>query len=142
MVQVPQATKSFKGLQPPILYQTDKLVMGAEMDKLRLQNRRQHHALQDHQLPTCCGLPTRDRPPSRLGRSNHLSIAMTCAQLALQRRIQQKNYCQRGHNWDAQQKQANHGQKRRCGKQWLDGPTNHPNCLKYSRISQWKAPRK
>jgi hypothetical protein len=37
---VPQAATSFKGLQPPILYQTGGLVMGAETDKLRLQNKR------------------------------------------------------------------------------------------------------
>ena len=49
---VPQATESLKGLQPPILYQTDRFVTGAETDKLRLQNKRRRHALQDQQLPT------------------------------------------------------------------------------------------
>ena len=49
---VPQATKSLEGLQPPILYRTGGLVTGAETDKLRLQNRRRCHALQDQQLPT------------------------------------------------------------------------------------------
>jgi hypothetical protein len=49
---VPQATTSFKGLQPPILYQTGGLVTGAETDKLRLQNKRRRHVLQDQQVPT------------------------------------------------------------------------------------------
>jgi len=49
---VPQATKSLEGLQPPILYQTGGLITGAETDKLRLQNRRQCHALQDQQITT------------------------------------------------------------------------------------------
>jgi hypothetical protein len=47
---VPQATKSLEGLQPPILYQTGGLFTGAETDKLRLQNRRRRHALQDQQM--------------------------------------------------------------------------------------------
>jgi len=90
----------------------------------------------------CCGLPTRDRSPSRLGTSNHSSIATECAQLALPRRIRRENYCQSGHNCDAQQKQADLGQKRRCGKQWLEGLTNRPDLLKHSRISPRKAPKK
>ena len=50
------------------------------------------------------------------------------------------NYCQSGHKWDAQQKQANLGQKRRCGRQWLEGLTNRPDLPKHSHISQRKAP--
>ena len=49
---ISQATQSFKGLQPPILYQTGELVTGAETDKLRLQNKRRRHALQEQQVPT------------------------------------------------------------------------------------------
>ena len=49
------------------------------------------------------------------------------------------NYCQSGHNWDAQQKQADLGQRRRCGKQWLKGRINRPGLLKHLRISQRKA---
>jgi hypothetical protein len=41
-----------EGLHPPVLAATGNLVMGSETDKLWLQNRRQHHALQDTQLPT------------------------------------------------------------------------------------------
>jgi hypothetical protein len=48
---VPQPTKSLEGL-PLILYQTGGLLTGAETDKLRLQNRRRRHTLQDQQVPT------------------------------------------------------------------------------------------
>ena len=51
-VFVPHATQALEGLQPPILEQTGGLLTGAETDKLRLQNRRHHHALQEHQVPT------------------------------------------------------------------------------------------
>jgi len=51
-VVVPQATQALEGLQPPILEQTGSLIRGAETDKLRLQNRRRHHALQEQQAPT------------------------------------------------------------------------------------------
>jgi hypothetical protein len=37
---------------PPILEQTGSLLTGAETDKLRLQNRRRCHALQEQQVPT------------------------------------------------------------------------------------------
>ena len=139
---ISQATKLFEGLQPPILNQTRGLITGAETDKLRLQNKWRRHTLQEQQVPTTCGLPIRDRHPSHLCRSDHLIIATKCAQLALPRCTQQENYCQNGHNWDAPQKQANLGQKRRCGTQWLQGPTNRPDCLKHLRISQRKVPRK
>jgi hypothetical protein len=39
------------GIQPPILFATGHLVTGAETDKLRLQNKRRCHALQDTQAP-------------------------------------------------------------------------------------------
>ncbi len=137
---VPQATKSLEGLQPPILYQTGKLLTGADTDKLRLQNRWWRHALQDQQVPTTLWsthtgqaslLPKQERP---LKYRNEMCPAGS--------RTRQENYCQSGHNWDAQQKQAHHGQKRRCGKQWLEGCTNHPDLLKQLRISQRKAPKK
>ena len=51
-VVVPQATLAIEGLQPPILEQTGGLLTGAETDKLRLQNRRRCHALQEQQVPT------------------------------------------------------------------------------------------
>jgi hypothetical protein len=46
------APNSLEGLHPPVLAATGTLVMGSETDKLWLQNRWQHHALQDTQLPT------------------------------------------------------------------------------------------
>jgi hypothetical protein len=46
------ASKSLEGLQPPILAATGNLVTGADTNKLRLQNKRRHQALQDTQLPT------------------------------------------------------------------------------------------
>jgi hypothetical protein len=51
-VVVPHATQALEGLQPPILEQTGSLLTGAETDKLRLQNRRRRHALQEQQVPT------------------------------------------------------------------------------------------
>jgi hypothetical protein len=44
-------SKSIDGLHPPILATTDNLVTGVETNNLQRQNRRQHHALQDKQLP-------------------------------------------------------------------------------------------
>jgi hypothetical protein len=49
---VPLAPVSVDGLHPPVLAVAGNLVTGLETDKLRLQNRRQHHALQDTQLWT------------------------------------------------------------------------------------------
>ncbi len=43
---------SLEGLHPPSLAATGNLIMGAETNKLRLQNRQQYHALQDQQLLT------------------------------------------------------------------------------------------
>ena len=60
---VPQATQSLEGLQPPILDQSGRLFMGAETDKLRLQNRRWCHALQEQQVPTTLW-STHTRPAS------------------------------------------------------------------------------
>ncbi len=40
------------GIQPPILLSTGHLPTGAETDRLRLQNKRRRHALQDAQVPT------------------------------------------------------------------------------------------
>ena len=51
-VGIPNATQALEGLQPPILKQTGGLLTGAETDKLRLQNRRRRHALQQQQVPT------------------------------------------------------------------------------------------
>jgi hypothetical protein len=51
-VVAPHATQALEGLQPPILEQTSGLLTGAEMDKLRLQNRRRRHALQEQQVHT------------------------------------------------------------------------------------------
>ena len=51
-VVVPHATQALEGLQPPILEQTGRPLTGAETDKLRRQNRRHCHALQEQQLPT------------------------------------------------------------------------------------------
>jgi len=51
-VFVPHATRALEGLQPPILEQTGGLLTGAKTDKLRLQNRRRRHALQEKQVPT------------------------------------------------------------------------------------------
>ena len=51
-VVVPHATQALEGLQPPILKQTGGLLTGAKTDKLRLQNRRRRHALQEQQVPT------------------------------------------------------------------------------------------
>jgi len=51
-IVVPHATQALEGLQPPILEQTGSLLTGAETDKLRLQNRRSRHALQEQQAPT------------------------------------------------------------------------------------------
>jgi hypothetical protein len=51
-VVVPHATQALEGLQPPILEQTGGLLTGAETDKLRLQNRRRRHVLQEQQVPT------------------------------------------------------------------------------------------
>jgi hypothetical protein len=42
--------KPLKGLQPPVLRATGALVTGADTDKLRLQNKQQHHLLQDRQI--------------------------------------------------------------------------------------------
>jgi hypothetical protein len=43
------APNPLEGLHPPVLAATGNLVTGLETDKLRLQNRRQRHALQDTQ---------------------------------------------------------------------------------------------
>ena len=51
-VVVPHATQALEGLQPPILKQKRGLLTGAETDKLRLQNRRRRHVLQEQQVPT------------------------------------------------------------------------------------------
>jgi hypothetical protein len=51
-VVAPHATQALEGLQPPILEQTGGLLTGAETDKLRLQNRRRRHVLQEQQVPT------------------------------------------------------------------------------------------
>jgi len=51
-VFVPHATRALEGLRPQILEQTGGLLTGAETDKLRLQNRRRCHALQEKQVPT------------------------------------------------------------------------------------------
>ena len=51
-VVTPSATQALQGLQPPILEQTGRLLTGAKTDKLRLQNRRRRHALQEQQVPT------------------------------------------------------------------------------------------
>jgi hypothetical protein len=51
-VVAPHATQALEGLQPPILEQTGGLLTGAKTDKLRLQNRRRWHALQEQQVPT------------------------------------------------------------------------------------------
>ena len=139
-VVIPHGTQALEGLQPPILEQTGGLLTGAKMDKLRIQNRRRCHALQQQQVPTTMWsthtgqaslLPKQERP---LKYRNEMCPAGS--------RTRQENYCQSGHNWDAQQKQANRGQKRRCGKQWLEGRINRPDLLKHLRISQRKAPRK
>ena len=97
-----------------------------------------------NKCPRRCGLPTRDMPPSHLSMSDHssIAIAMKCAHLALRRRIRRENSCRSGQKWDAQQKQADCGQKRRCGKQWLEGLTNRPDLLRHSGILPQKAPRK
>jgi hypothetical protein len=41
--------REFKGLKPPTLQATGALVLGKEIKKLRLQNKRTRHALQDQQ---------------------------------------------------------------------------------------------
>ena len=51
-VVAPHAKQAVEGLLPPILEQTGTLLTGAETDKLRLQNRRRRHALQEQQVPT------------------------------------------------------------------------------------------
>ncbi len=43
---------TLNGIQPPILLSTGHLATGAETDRLRLQNKRQRHPLQDAQVPT------------------------------------------------------------------------------------------
>ena len=50
-IVAPHAIHALEGLQPPILEQTGGLLTGAETDKLRLQNRRRRHALQEQQVP-------------------------------------------------------------------------------------------
>ena len=47
---VPQTAQALDGLRPPILKQTGGFATGAETDKLRLQNRRRRHALQEQQM--------------------------------------------------------------------------------------------
>ncbi len=42
--------ESLKGLQPPVLQATGALVTGVDTNKLRLQNKRQRHVLQDRQI--------------------------------------------------------------------------------------------
>ena len=49
---VPQAAQALEGLRPRTLEQTGGFVTGAETNKLRLQNRRRHHVLQEQQVPT------------------------------------------------------------------------------------------
>ena len=51
-VVVPHATQALEGLQSPIVEQTGSLLTVAETDKLRQQNRRLRHALQEQQAPT------------------------------------------------------------------------------------------
>jgi hypothetical protein len=46
------APNPLEGLHPPVLATTGNLITGSETDKLQLQNRWQHHALQDMQFPT------------------------------------------------------------------------------------------
>ena len=137
-IVAPHAIHALEGLQPPILELTGGLITGAETDKLRLQNRRRRHALQIQQVPATlwsthtgqASLPPRQERP--LEYRNEMCPAG----------IATVNYCQSGHNWDAQQKQADLGQKRRCGKQWLEGLTNCPDLLKHSHILPRKAPKK
>jgi hypothetical protein len=43
--------EQLEGRQPPVLRTTGLLVTGADTDKLRLQNKRQQHELQDRQSP-------------------------------------------------------------------------------------------
>ena len=50
-IVAPHAIHALEGLQPPILEHTGGLLTGAETDKLRLQNRRRRHALQEQQVP-------------------------------------------------------------------------------------------
>ena len=141
---VPQATKSLKGLQPPTLYQTGGLITGAETDKLRLQNRRRHHALQDQQMPTTlwsnhmgqASLQPRQECP--LEYRNEMCPAGIATLHPAGELLSE--WSQLG--WDAHKKQADLGQKRRCGKQWLEGLTNRPDLLKHSRVSQRKALKK
>jgi hypothetical protein len=68
---VPQAAQALKGLQPPILKQTSGFVTGAETNKLRLQNKRWRHTLQEQQVPLTlwtthtghASLPTKHKHP-------------------------------------------------------------------------------
>jgi len=114
------------------------------MDKLRLQNRRRHYALQDQQMPSTLWsthtgkaslLPRQERPLEYRNAMCPAGIATSHPAGELL-----SEWSQLG--WDAQQKQADLGQKRRCGKQWLEGLTNCPDLLKHSRILQRKAPKK
>jgi len=50
-IVAPHAIHALEGLQPPILEHTGGLLTGPETDKLRLQNRRRRHALQEQQVP-------------------------------------------------------------------------------------------
>jgi hypothetical protein len=52
LVTCPGDMLAVEGLQPPILESTGDLVMGADTNKLQIQNKRQRHKLQDKQTPT------------------------------------------------------------------------------------------
>ncbi len=68
---VPQAAQALKGLQPPILEQTGGFVTGTETNKLRLQNKRWRHTIQEQQVPLTlwtthtshASLPTKHKRP-------------------------------------------------------------------------------
>jgi hypothetical protein len=48
-IAYPAGVKNLEGLDPPIIEATGDLVRGADTDKLRLQNKRRRHNLQEEQ---------------------------------------------------------------------------------------------
>jgi hypothetical protein len=63
----------FEGLKPPTLQATGSLVSGKDIEKLRLQNKRTRHALQEQQQMNMVQAPDTYTPSRKVAR-RHVPI--------------------------------------------------------------------
>jgi hypothetical protein len=81
-----------EGLLPPTLEATGQLVSGKDIKRLRLQNKRRQHALQEQQEKVTCGQPTWAPQSSHPQHRSPQNGEVRCARWALQLHILRGNY--------------------------------------------------